>query len=128
MTKFLRVSNSVTWKLNFETQSCKSKLQPTKGNIVKQPKIKIYPNQQSISRTRHSDSRETSYMFSQMLWKGVPILVRVPIYLSLVILKYLFPHFLSNRWLFVYLITTMKSLTISQKPTRPTNHLQMCLV
>ena len=44
--------------------------------------LKYIQIQQSISRMRHSDSRGTSHMFLAMLWEGVTMLVRVPIYLS----------------------------------------------
>ena len=45
--------------------------------------------------------------------------------------KNIFPYLLSNSWLFVHLITTLKSPTIGQKPTKPTkpnNHLEMCFI
>ena len=42
--------------------------------------------------------------------------------------KNTFPYLSSNSWLFVHLITTMKSPTIDQKPTKLTNHLEMCFV
>ena len=70
-------------KLNAVSQNYNQQYWTSKNNL----KSKYIQIQQSISRTRHSDSKENSHMFSIMLWKGAPTLVKVSINLSKVILK-----------------------------------------
>ena len=65
-------------KLNAVSQNYNQQYWTSKNNL----KSKYNQIQQSISRTRHSDSKDNSQMFSIMLWKGVPMLVKVSIYLS----------------------------------------------
>ena len=65
-------------KLNAVSQNYNQQYWTSKNNL----KSKYIQIQQSISRTRHSDSKENSHMFSIMLWKGAPTLVKVSINLS----------------------------------------------
>ena len=122
------VSNSTTWKPNFETQSCKSKLQSTILDIEKEPIIKIYPNPTINFKDKTLWlQRKLPHVLNNVVEGSSHVSegINLP---KLSDFKNIFAYFLSNCWLFVCLITTMKFLTIGQKPTRPTYHLEMCFV
>ena len=85
-------------KLNAASQNYNQQYWTSKNNL----KSKYNQIQQSISRTRHSDSKDNSQMFSIMLWKGVPMLVKESIYLSLILKIYLLIFYPTVDCLYVW--------------------------
>ena len=98
VTRYMGNRNNRDGKTSLKRQRTPENTTDTQENQILKPKavnqnyiqqywtsknnLKYIQIQQSISRMRHSDSRGTSHMFLVMLWKGVTMLVRVPIYLS----------------------------------------------